>query len=142
MTTENEKKDEQLRQILDACRREVGTSDLRITNRSNSKQFKLVISTKTFRKQDFIVKTNGARLIVEALSENKASDSEVKNISTNSLKYYASQAGQVCIYFQDTIRQSMTYEHLLPSDINPVSLKTYFPNKHQIEISADRRDQT
>jgi len=69
--------DYQLNELL------IDQNELRMFNRSNDKQFRLVISTKAFKKEDFTVKTHGNRLIIRASNGNKKSFKGVGDFHLN-----------------------------------------------------------
>lgn len=89
-------------------------NELKIVNKSDAQIFKLLIHSKVFDPKDFTVKTVGNTLIVEAHIEEKEMDDKTM------------------------VRQNMAYEHELPDDIDPKTVKAFFPVMGFLEIEAPR----
>lgn len=68
-----DQKSRSLRLSLKECRKLMAKNDVKIFNRSDDSFFRLAVYARQFKKHDFVVKTNGRRLVIEASSE-KADD--------------------------------------------------------------------
>lgn len=89
--------------------------EVKIVSQSDKEKFKLIVQTKLFDPKDFDVRTVRNKLMVEASYEEKELDDET------------------------VVKQSLNYQHELPKDVDPKTIKAFFPIRGYMEIEAPRK---
>lgn len=87
---------------------------VKIVSLSDASKFKLLIQSKLFDPKDFSVKTIGNKLVIVAYYEEKELDETT------------------------IVKQHLCYEHELPKNVDPNTVKAYFPVQGFLEIEAPR----